>query len=132
MNKASAAKPVAATEPGLFDIVKEGLEHTIAYARGEKPLRVTHVVVNPPPEYSPAKVRAVRRKLNVSQAAFASILGVSVATVHSWEQGRQAPSRQACRMLQMVEKMSQRVLDLVVVRTSPKNRKVPATGGKGR
>lgn len=35
-------------------------------------------------------VRAVRRRLNLSQAAFAALIGVSQATVSRWESGAAA------------------------------------------
>jgi putative transcriptional regulator len=48
-----------------------------------KPGRVT--------EFAPVDVKAIRRRLGVSQAEFARLIGVSVATLRNWEQGRRRP-----------------------------------------
>lgn len=52
-----------------------------------------------PQPYDPAKVKATRKLLRASQAVFAKFLGVSIRTVHSWEQGINAPSDMACRFM---------------------------------
>jgi putative transcriptional regulator len=45
-----------------------------------KPARVT--------TFRPADVKSVRDTLNASQIEFALMIGVSVATLRNWEQGR--------------------------------------------
>jgi DNA-binding transcriptional regulator YiaG len=52
-----------------------------------------------PPVLSPAQIRAIRSSLNMSEPLFAMFLGVRLATVRSWEQGRSAPSSLARRFL---------------------------------
>jgi putative transcriptional regulator len=52
-----------------------------------------------PREYGPKEVRAVRRKLNASQALLAKFMGVNTQTVSSWEQGRRKVPRMARRYL---------------------------------
>ena len=44
------------------------------------------------------EVARARQTLNLSQDAFASLLGISLATLRSWEQGKREPSG-AARML---------------------------------
>jgi putative transcriptional regulator len=41
--------------------------------------------------------------LNLSQAAFAGLMGVSLRTVQDWEQGRRAPSGPAKSLLRIAE-----------------------------
>ena len=41
--------------------------------------------------FKPADVKAVRTKLRASQREFAIMIGVSVATLRNWEQGRRVP-----------------------------------------
>ncbi|MEO6184562.1 MAG: helix-turn-helix domain-containing protein [Verrucomicrobiota bacterium] len=38
------------------------------------------------------RVVEIRRKLELSQMEFAHLLGISVRTLHQWEQGRRVPS----------------------------------------
>jgi putative transcriptional regulator len=49
-------------------------------------------------------VRAIRRKLRLSQAEFAKRFGFSVRTVQEWEQGRAVPDRPARILLRVIEK----------------------------
>jgi DNA-binding XRE family transcriptional regulator len=44
-----------------------------------------------PTTFKPADVKAVRKKLPVSQGEVANTIGVSVATLRNWEQGRRVP-----------------------------------------
>jgi putative transcriptional regulator len=52
----------------------------------------------------PEEVRAIRRRLKVSQAVFARLLNVPVVTEASWEVGRRKPSGAALRLLQIARK----------------------------
>lgn len=56
-----------------------------------------------PRHYAPADVRRVRDLMGMSQAVFASFLGVDAATVRSWEQGQRVPSGMARRFLAEIE-----------------------------
>ena len=49
-------------------------------------------------------VRAIRRKLRLSQAQFAARFGFSVRTIQEWEQGRAIPDRPARILLRVIEK----------------------------
>ncbi len=75
-----------AKEPTLGQRLVKSLDEAIAWARGEDvPVRVTTVHV-------PAvDIRAVRRKLNLSQTQFAARFGFARASVRNWEQGRTRP-----------------------------------------
>jgi putative transcriptional regulator len=50
------------------------------------------------------EVRAIRRKLGLSQKGFAKRFGFSVRTVQEWEQGRAIPDRAARILLRVIEK----------------------------
>jgi putative transcriptional regulator len=54
--------------------------------------------------FSPADVRAIRRKLGKSQSEFALMIGVSVATLQNWEQGRRKPEGPAQALLKIAER----------------------------
>ncbi len=57
-----------------------------------------------PEAYDPAKVRETRKLLGASQAIFALFLGVSVKTVHAWEQGRSTPEGIARRFMDEIRR----------------------------
>lgn len=52
-----------------------------------------------PTHYTPDLVKATRRLLGASQAVFARFLGVSLKTVHAWEQGINVPTDSAARFM---------------------------------
>jgi putative transcriptional regulator len=65
--------------------------------RGQaKPARVT--------EFKPAQVKKVRAELGQSQEEFALMIGVSVATLRNWEQGRRTPDGPALALLRVAAK----------------------------
>ena len=51
----------------------------------------------------PSNPKEIRAKLNLSQSAFAGLMGVSVRTVQDWEQGRREPSGPAKSLLRIAE-----------------------------
>lgn len=61
-----------------------------------KPGRVT--------AFRPAQVKAIRGKLRASQPEFAMMIGVSVATLRNWEQGRRTPDGPALALLRVAAK----------------------------
>jgi len=71
---------------------------------------VADTSVNPPPEYSSARVRALRERLQLSQPVFARALNVSVATVRGWEQGARVPDGPSRRLLELVDREPRVVL----------------------
>ena len=54
--------------------------------------------------FRPTDVQAVRAKLGASQAEFALMIGVSVATLRNWEQGRRTPDGPALALLRVAAK----------------------------
>ena len=51
--------------------------------------------------FKPADVRAIRDSLEKSQTEFALMIGVSVATLRNWEQGRRVPDGPAQALLRV-------------------------------
>ena len=51
--------------------------------------------------YRPADVAAIRGRLGKSQGEFALMIGVSVATLQNWEQGRRVPNGPALALLRV-------------------------------
>ena len=52
-------------------------------------------------EYRAADVKAIRLRLGKSQLEFALMIGVSVATLRNWEQGRRSPVGPARALLKV-------------------------------
>ena len=57
-------------------------------------------------------VAIIREGTGLSQAKFASLLGVSVRTLQDWEQGRRAPSGAARTLLMVAAKNPQALLEV--------------------
>ena len=77
------------------------------YASGEpleKRFRVRTVEVAEPGEYDMDAIIATRRKLGLSQAIFARLVGVSPSLAQSWEQGRRMPDAMARRILDEINR----------------------------
>ena len=51
----------------------------------------------------PSHPKEIRARLNLSQSAFAGLMGVSVRTVQDWEQSRREPSGPAKSLLRIAE-----------------------------
>lgn len=47
-------------------------------------------------------IKKIRKRLNVSQTQFAFLLGVKVATLQNWEQGRTKPEGPAQTLLRVI------------------------------
>jgi putative transcriptional regulator len=78
----------------------KSVTQAIAWSSGEKvPVRVTMVSVEHPPTVD---LRALRKKLSLSQAQFASRFGFAPATVKNWEQGRTRPDGPARILLAVI------------------------------
>lgn len=86
--------------------ILEGVQEIKVHKSGQRVLR-THKFKRPAP---PQKIRA---KLQLSQAAFAGLMGVSLRTVQDWEQGRRKPSGPAVALLRIAEQYPQVFKQLV-------------------
>lgn len=68
-----------------FEGLMQSLDEARRWARGED---VPGLRVHFPPD---ADVRAIRARTGLTQSAFARQIGVPVATLRNWEQGRRCP-----------------------------------------
>ena len=57
-------------------------------------------------------VRYVRDELHLSQAAFSSLMGISLRTLQEWEQGRRRPRGPAISLLRIAHKHPEAFIDL--------------------
>jgi len=80
------------------DRILKSAQQALAFAEGEK----DHgCVVHIPEEID---VRRIRKKLDMSQKAFAEYFGVNLRTVQDWEQGRRVPSGPSRNFLFVIDK----------------------------
>ena len=52
-------------------------------------------------EFNPMDIKSIRNKLHKSQSEFALMIGVSLATLQNWEQGRRKPDGPARALLKV-------------------------------
>lgn len=61
--------------------------------------------------FNPVEVKAIRKRLHVSQVQFATLIGVSAATLRNWEQGRTYPEGAARVLLKVAAHRPDAVLE---------------------
>ena len=83
----------------IGDDILEGLEDALAYAEGDESRGRATVY-----EVPSIDVRALRRRLGMTQATFAATFGFSVGAVRNWEQGLRRPERAARLLLAVIER----------------------------
>jgi putative transcriptional regulator len=77
---------------------------------GSLDLRTVKLPSAPKP-LKPAEIRALRASMNASQALFARLLNVSSNAVESWEQGIRQPRQATLKLLHIVRKTPDALLD---------------------
>ena len=85
------------------DIGQEILDSIVQIKSGQSTKK--HVSV-------PTDIVKVRKELQLSQAAFSSLMGVSVRTLQEWEQGRRRPTGPACSLLRIAAKHPEAFIDI--------------------
>jgi predicted RNase H-like HicB family nuclease/DNA-binding XRE family transcriptional regulator len=132
-------KAFLASFPDVPGVVTHGATREEAAERGEEvivmwltamrdtglpvppPVEARPVSVQQPPLYGdPARIRAIRRGLGVSQRVFADLLNVSLSTIRSWEQGLRTPDGASRRLLSIAERHP----DVLLESASPSLRRI--------
>jgi putative transcriptional regulator len=89
----------------LFEELLESVKQGAAIMKGElEPSRVFH--------FPEAEVRKLRKHYGLSQNKFAALMGISVATLRNWEQGRRKPEGPAKILLKVAAKHPDVLLEL--------------------
>ena len=60
-----------------------------------------------------ADVKVIRKRLGLSQAEFAKLLGFSVRTVQQWERGEAVPDRPMRILLKMIERSPDALAEII-------------------
>lgn len=102
----------------------DAIQEVVDIERGKaKPRKVVRVLLNgrdataaPAPDYSPSKIKRLRKSLELSQPVFAAALNVRPMTLRGWEQGTRKPETAAVRLLQLTEQHLEWVLAMVSAR----------------
>ena len=82
----------------FFSGIMSGLEEALAYEKGLAKAETIARKLSLPD----VDVAEERRKLDMTQKAFASILGVSKRTVEAWESGKSNPSPTARNLIYLI------------------------------
>ena len=85
-------------------------KHATKSATNALDLRAAQLPARPKP-MKPADIRALRERLNASQALLARLLNVSSNAVESWEQGIREPRQATLKLLQIAKKNPGVLLD---------------------
>ena len=101
-------RTIAPRKPDAGSRIIASLKEAVDWVEGKDvPVRVTTV------EVPTIDVRAVRRRLGVSQAAFAANFGFQAATLRNWEQGRTRPDGPARVLLTVIDQHPEAVEDAI-------------------
>lgn len=90
----------------LFDELVTSVREGGAILRGERaPARAFKI--------DAPDIKKIRLGYNLSQKEFATLLGISIATLRNWEQGRRVPEGPAKILLQVAARHPEIVWDVV-------------------
>ena len=87
-----------------FNELLEGIDAIRAIHAGKR--KPSRVIV-----FHRLEVKAIRKRLHVSQPQFARLIGVSAATLRNWEQGRTYPEGAARALLKIAARRPDVVLE---------------------
>ena len=85
--------------------ILEGLQEIKAYKEGKVDLQKRTL-------HPPAPANEIRAKLQLSQTAFAGLMGVSLRTLQDWEQGRRQHAGSARMLLRIAQQHPEVFLEL--------------------
>lgn len=98
----------------LFDELLESVKQGGAIMKGtKKPSRTF--------QFPESEVRKIREHYGLSQDKFASLMGISVATLRNWEQGRRKPEGPARVLLRIAARHPEALLDLLEIQKKRKS-----------
>ncbi len=87
----------------IFEDIKSGLKEALEIERGKRKPVSFEEIDNP---------KEIREKLALTQPEFAEFVGVRVATLRNWEQGRRKIPSTARTLLRIAQKYPKIVLEM--------------------
>ncbi|MEZ4727560.1 MAG: helix-turn-helix domain-containing protein [Caldilineaceae bacterium] len=85
--------------------ILDGIREIKAYKAGEIELQKRELK-------QPSPAKEIRAQLQLSQMAFAGLMGVSLRTIQDWEQGRREPTGAAKTLLRIAQQRPEVFLEL--------------------
>ncbi|MFI5021400.1 MAG: helix-turn-helix domain-containing protein [Alphaproteobacteria bacterium] len=95
------------TRGRIGEQIIEALEEAVADAKGKRTGMRKRVVVVP----AEVDVKAIRRRLGMSQSQFARHFGFSLGTLQNWERGHRRPEGAARALLKVIDKRPDAVIE---------------------
>ena len=89
-------------KPSVANDIVRGLKNAAAFLDGKPGSARVHVP-------DAVNVKAIRRKLGMTQARFCAAFGFDVRALREWEQGRRSPERTARAYLRVIAKAPEAV-----------------------
>lgn len=78
--------------------------HRLGFIDKRKMNKFDALCLAPIPDYDSGQIRALRDRLQLSQAVLASVLNTSLSTVRKWEIGEKHPSGPSLKLLNLLER----------------------------
>lgn len=99
-----ATKPKAKSR--LLEAVHETAAdlHQLGFIDKRKMQKYEALCLEPVPEYSASKIKALRARFNLSQTVLAAAINTSASTVRKWEVGDKKPSGPSLKLLNLIDR----------------------------
>lgn len=90
----------------IMEVVHEGARdlHRLGFIDKRKMQKYDVLCLESEQDYDAAKIKALRERLQLSQAVLALVLNTSASTVRKWEAGDKRPSGPSQRLLGLIER----------------------------
>ena len=98
MNMRPKSEAMASVHEAIADL------HGIGLVNKATMRRFDELCLADVPEYSPDEIRALRERLNISQAVLATVINASANSIQKWERGVKRPSGTALKLLSLLDR----------------------------
>ena len=78
--------------------------HTAGFIDKRRMRQYDALCLAPVRSYSSKRIRALRKRHNLSQAVLASVLNTSLSTIRQWEIGEKRPSGPSLKLLDLLDR----------------------------
>jgi len=99
----------------IFNELMTGVEEMRQHREGKITLRTHKLEKSHLPKVTGKMIKNLREHLHMSQAVFADLLKINLATLRNWEQDRSRPNDQAIALILMIRRFPdtlQRLMDV--------------------